>query len=183
MRLLNIDLLTVGMQLGQPLFGNGGRLLLGRGVTLTHRYLELLRSGGIPAVYVLDPDTADVAPVDPIDPELRSKSLTKLGDAFERVAKAGDALREVPPELIRAHLAEDKFCRTMVAEGTGEALCSLNETVDDLVGALEGQDVLTGLNSIKTHDQYTFMHSLDVAIMGMVLAHRAGWEGVKLRSF
>jgi HD-GYP domain-containing protein (c-di-GMP phosphodiesterase class II) len=89
----------------------------------------------------------------------------------------------VPPELLRAHLEDDKFARSLVSDGIGDAICSLADTVDDLTASLAGEKVLTGLNSIKAHDQYTFMHSLDVAIMGLVLGQRAGWDGVKLRSF
>ena len=183
MRLVNLDQLTVGMKLAQPLFGRKGRLLLAKGVALTPRYLILLRHGGVPAIYVLDDDTSDIVSADPIAPETRAKTLSKLADAFEQVARAGETLRQVPPELLRKHLEEDKFVKTLVAEGAGDALCALGKDIDNLVNGLEGHDVLTGLNSIKTHDQYTFMHSLDVTIMGLVLAHGAGWEGTKLKTF
>jgi HD-GYP domain-containing protein (c-di-GMP phosphodiesterase class II) len=183
MRLINLDQLTVGMKLAQPLFGRRGRLLLAKGVALTHRYMALLRHGGVPAIYVLDDDTSDIDSGDPIEPEARAKALTNLSDAFERVAKAGESLRQVPVELMRKHLEEDKFVKTLVADGAGDALCSLAKDVDTLVNGLQGHDVLTGLNSIKTHDQYTFMHSLDVTIMGLALASAAGWEGTKLKTF
>jgi HD-GYP domain-containing protein (c-di-GMP phosphodiesterase class II) len=45
------------------------------------------------------------------------------------------------------------------------------------------QQVLVGLNSIKTHDAYTFQHSIDVTIMGVVLAKRAGWDPARVRLF
>ena len=183
MRLVNLDQLTVGTRLAQPLFGKKGRLLLAKGVALTHRYLTLLRHIGLPAVYVLDDDTTDIESPDPIHPETRAKALSNLSDAFEQVAKAGETLRQVPAELLRKHLEEDKFVKTLVADGAGESLCSLGNDIDALVNGLEGHDVLTGLNSIKTHDQYTFMHSLDVTIMGLVLASAAGWDGTKLKSF
>jgi HD-GYP domain-containing protein (c-di-GMP phosphodiesterase class II) len=183
MRLVNLDQLTVGTRLAQPLFGKRGRLLLAKGVALTHRYLTLLHHIGLPAVYVLDDDTSDIDSPDPIAPETRAKTLSNLADAFEQVAKAGETLRQVPPELLRKHLEEDKFVKTLAADGAGEALSSLGNDIDALVNGLQGHDVLTGLNSIKTHDQYTFMHSLDVTIMGLVLANAAGWEGTKLKSF
>src|SRR4051812_1783210 len=183
MRLINLDHLTVGMKLAQPLFGKRGRLLLAQGVSLTHRYLTLLHQIGLPAIYIHDDDTSDIASPDPINPELRAKTLCNLSDAFDQVARAGETLRQVPPELLRQHLEEDKFVKTLVADGAGEALCGLGKDIDALVNDLEGHDVLTGLNSIKTHDQYTFMHSLDVTIMGLVLAHGAGWDGTKLKTF
>ncbi len=183
MRLVNLDHLHVGMKLAQPLFGKRGRLLLAKGVSLTHRYLTLLRMGGLPAVYIQDDDTSDIQSPDPIEPEVRAKTLTNLSDAFDQVARAGETLRQVPIETLRQHLEEDKFVKTLVAEGAGDALCSLTKDVEILANGLEGHDVLTGLNSIKTHDQYTFMHSLDVAIMGLVLANAAGWEGTKLKTF
>jgi HD-GYP domain-containing protein (c-di-GMP phosphodiesterase class II) len=45
------------------------------------------------------------------------------------------------------------------------------------------KDVLLGLNSIKTHDSYTFQHSLDVSIMGLLLAKKLGWDKERLRAF
>jgi HD-GYP domain-containing protein (c-di-GMP phosphodiesterase class II) len=183
MRIVNLEHLTVGMKLAQPLFGRRGRLLLAKGLALTPRYMELLHKMGVPAIYIMDDDTSDIASPDPVAPELRARTLSNLSQAFEQVAQAGERLRQVPPELLREHLAEDKFTKTLIADGAGEALCALGNDIDRLVNGLQGQDVLTGLNSIKSHDQYTFMHSLDVTIMGLVLANSAGWEGTKLKTF
>ena len=37
------------------------------------------------------------------------------------------------------------------------------------------RSVLAGLNSIKAHDSYTFQHSIDVTIMGLVVARTLNW--------
>jgi hypothetical protein len=55
--------------------------------------------------------------------------------------------------------------------------------VDHLLGELDDRDVLIGLNSIKTHDDYTYQHSIDVAIVGSLLARRAGWNRRRMRDF
>jgi HD-GYP domain-containing protein (c-di-GMP phosphodiesterase class II) len=181
--LISTEQLTPGMTLGEAVVGARGRTLLGRGVAVTARYVELLRELGIPAVYVHDPDTADVRPPCPVPQETRVRVLGNLTRAFEQVSRAGEQMRRVPLEVLRDHLADDKFANAVAGAGAADALCDLADDVDGLVDALRGQDVLTGLNSIKAHDQYTFLHSIDVTIMGLVLGQRAGWDRAKLRAF
>jgi HD-GYP domain-containing protein (c-di-GMP phosphodiesterase class II) len=55
--------------------------------------------------------------------------------------------------------------------------------VDSLIDQLMEKDVIAGLNSIKVHDNYTFQHSIDVSIMGILLARKIGWDKERLKAF
>lgn len=55
--------------------------------------------------------------------------------------------------------------------------------VDSLVDQLMNREVIVGLNSIKTHDNYTFQHCIDVTIMALVLARKIGWDKERLTIF
>jgi HD-GYP domain-containing protein (c-di-GMP phosphodiesterase class II) len=183
MRLININFIERGMRLGEPVFGPNGQMLLAKGVELTPRYLERLRSIGVPAVYIQDADTADVVVPCPITPEARARVLNNLTRAFDQVARSADVIREASSALLRQEITSERFASAITSTGMGDALGGAGQDVELMINQLSRQEVLTGLNSIKTHDRYTFMHSLDVTIMGLVLAQKAGWEKLKLRTF
>jgi HD-GYP domain-containing protein (c-di-GMP phosphodiesterase class II) len=183
MRLVNVNLIERGMRLGEPVFAPSGQMLLAKGVELTERYVERLRSIGVPAVYIHDPDTADVEVPYPIPPESRARLLNNLTRAFDQVARSAEILRQTSAALVREEISSERFAGTLTSTGAAEALAVTVNDVETMINQLSRQEVLTGLNSIKSHDQYTFMHSLDVTIMGLVLAQKAGWEKVKLKTF
>ncbi len=54
---------------------------------------------------------------------------------------------------------------------------------DEMIDQLAPREVLVGLNSIKSHDDYTFQHSIDVTIAGVLLARKAGWDRQRVRAF
>ena len=68
MHLIGIDNLEEGMQLGQNLYDEHSRLLLGRGATIRSGYVTRLREMGLPALYVQDADTADIAVPEVVQP-------------------------------------------------------------------------------------------------------------------
>ncbi|MEM6315783.1 MAG: HD domain-containing phosphohydrolase, partial [Planctomycetota bacterium] len=99
----------------------------------------------------------------------------------EKVADLRETLGEAP-DIHSPGFASD--VRTALGPA---ALQPVVESVDALlgdVGAAVGDDaVLTGLGSLRTHDSYTFDHSMDVTILGLLLAKQAGWAPVRLRPF
>jgi HD-GYP domain-containing protein (c-di-GMP phosphodiesterase class II) len=183
MRLVNVDSIERGMRLGDPVFAPTGQMLLAKGVELTSTYVERLRSLGVPAVYIQDPDTADVQIPYPIPPEARAKLLGNLTRAFEQVSRSADVIRQMSAALLRQEITAERFASAVAGTAAGAALAEVGHDVETMIHQLSRHDVLTGLNSIKTHDRYTFTHSLDVTIMGLVLAQKAGWEKLRLKTF
>ena len=183
MRLIHVANLTSGMELGDPVHGAAGQLLLAPGVKLTERYIKLLKELDIPAAYISDPDTAGISVPEPLKPKTRSKARRALSEAFERLEPAVKEFRGEPADVTAAQASSDRFSRTVRTIFGGGGFQSLIESVSSICNDLLDQRVLTGLNSIKTHDAYTFQHSIDVTIMGVVLAKRAGWDAAKVRLF
>ena len=63
-----------------------------------------------------------------------------------------------------------RFADAITSAVGANGLHAIATDMDSMLDELKGQQVLTGLNSIKAHDSYTFQHSIDVTIMGLVLA-------------
>lgn len=186
MRLIHCENLTDGMEVGDPIYGAAGQLLLAPGAKLSDRYIKLLHKLEVPAAYISDPDTAGISVPDPLKPRTRAKAGRALAEAFERLAPAANAVRgDTGPggTVSEAQASSDGFARTVRSVFGGGGFHALVESVQSICDDLRDRRVLTGLNSIKTHDAYTFQHSIDVTIMGVILARRAGWDPARVRLF
>jgi HD-GYP domain-containing protein (c-di-GMP phosphodiesterase class II) len=183
MRLIHSDNLCPGMEVGEAVHGSAGQVLLTPGVKLSDRYINLLRKFGIPAAYIADPDTAGITVPQPVTPRTRSKASHALSEAFERLTPATREFHAADSDDAQGRASGERFEKTCRSVFGGGGFRSLIESVQGVITDLLDQRVLTGLNSIKTHDAYTFQHSIDVTIMGIVLAKRAGWDAAKVRLF
>jgi len=183
MRIVNIDKISAGMRLGEAVRGARGQVLLTRGTILTAAYVATLQTLGVPAVYIADPDTADVEIPQPISAESRTRVLKNISRTFDELAEATEEMRKSSVDEMRHNLEGDLLVRAAAASGVADYLYSLSKDVDLILDELGNQEVLMGLNSIKTHDLYTFQHSIDVTIMALVLAKRARWDRARSRAF
>lgn len=176
MRLINLDAATPGMLLGECIVGAQGQVLLSRGVRLTTSYLAHLHSLGVPAVYIDDAPTHGIVPPAPIAPALRARAMQNLSKVFTnlgRSAASATTQRQPGGRIEKVSLPPDVVGQIQV----------IAADVDTLLDQLTTQEVLLGLNSIKSHDNYTYQHSIDVTVMGIVLARAAGWDRPRVRAF
>src|SRR5258708_6787908 len=88
-------------------------------------------------------------------------------DVRDQVAKAGaDVLPEVPREI---------------GEGITRQLQQLDKDAEALLGEGLETKTLAGIASLKSHDNYTFEHSVDVAFYGVVLGRRLALDRAFLK--
>lgn len=183
MQLVPIASISVGARLAQPIYGPTGMPLLNVGVELNRGYLEMLHARGTQAVWIEDADTADIEFPMPLSPQLRAKVTAHIGQSFTDISERTENLREKYVAVARKEMEASRFAdaiRSSVGDG---GLGAIARDMDGMLDELKGQQVLTGLNSIKTHDSYTFQHSIDVTIMGLVLARAMNWERSRLKAF
>ena len=183
MRLLPLHKVEIGAKLGQTIYAPSGQPLLLYGVELTGEYIEKLHERRLPALYVEDPDTSDIPIPESISPELRARAMGNLSAAFESVSHNPEKMREAYVAMAASDMGTKRFADAILAVADGEGLYRMAQDIDSMLEQLHGCDVLAGLNSIKTHDSYTLQHSIDVTIMGMVLARLQKWDRIRLRAF
>lgn len=185
MNLVNIDDIVPGMRLGEPIRGARGQVLLTRGATMTPAYVNTLRTLGVPAILVEDPDTADVEIPYPISFETRARVLKNLTRVFDELSDATAEVRKSSSDLLC--LKPDSDLRPLVRAATNSAtadcLYAVAKDVDVLLDELGNLETLVVANSIKTPDLYVFQHSIDVTVMALVLAKRARWDRARARAF
>jgi HD-GYP domain-containing protein (c-di-GMP phosphodiesterase class II) len=172
-----------GAKLGQTIFGAAGQPLLQAGVELTPEYLQTLHDRGMTSLYVEDPDTADVEVPQPLSPATRARVTANLAQAFDSITEKTASLKDAYVAVARKEMQAARFADAIRAAAGGEGLYTVAADIDSMLDELKGRSVLAGLNSIKAHDSYTFQHSIDVTIMGLVFARSLNWERWRLRAF
>ncbi|MBV9897150.1 MAG: HD-GYP domain-containing protein [Chloroflexi bacterium] len=157
------------MQLARSLYNHRGDVLLARGTTLNPAFISSINQRGYHSVYIMDGIADDVEPLGLVSQRLRSATVRNLDSMFELVATAtkpvvdqakeegAHVLREVPPKLATA--VERQMKR-------------LEDQVEQLLGEALEAHILQGVASLKSHDNYTFEHSVDVAVYGVMLGRK-----------
>ncbi|MDB4895487.1 MAG: hypothetical protein JWN15_1749 [Firmicutes bacterium] len=150
------------MRLGKSVRMPGGRILLQAGTELKAAYLEPLKRHGIAAVYVINELAPDVEPADVVSDEVRSglstdfrQLLSQLSDAFADASKRYRAQINIGP--------------------LKQAVANL---VDEL---LVDRNAVVNLQDIRTADEYTLGHSVNVCILSVLLGTALDYNVGELR--
>lgn len=139
------------MVVGRTIFGSSGQILLKQGVQLTERYIDNMRQHYIEVVYIST--GSGVTPQDVISDETRVKALTETKRVLHEV-KRGAGL-----EVERVH----------------QVLISI---IDEL---LLQDELMINLVDIRSHDEELFHHSVNVAILSVILGIELNYSEKRLK--
>jgi putative nucleotidyltransferase with HDIG domain len=178
----SVGRLRPGAVLGRTIHDAAGQPLplLVAGAVLTEGLIDALVRHGIVSVYLRDGLADDVLPEEAVSARVRATLEGHVATAFDRVAiiaaergggsggvmEAIDRLGEQPLDI--GHEGQEVIAR-------------LYDDVEQLIGEVLERDTIAGLVSLKTHNEYTFQHSVDVAVVGLLLAKRVGLPIDRLR--
>ncbi len=156
MRLISCSQITDGVELARDVVvgAPGTAPLLRAGVKLSTRYRTLLPKSGVGSVWIEDSLGEGIVVTDPLRPETRARVHRATGEAL---FAAGRALHEgagMPPAVLRS--------LTDVADGM----------VADLLAC---PDAAVALDDLSAFDSYTHRHSVQVTVLGLLIARRM-WE-------
>jgi HD-GYP domain-containing protein (c-di-GMP phosphodiesterase class II) len=152
MRPIDIEKVQSGQILGKSIFTADGRVLLREGTALTERYLKALREMQYGFIYVVDPRLPSIEVHDVIPEQLRQEAVLTIRRAFGDVAKGGVNLQAV------------------------------SEVTSRIVESIMANDALIiQMADLKSHDTYTFSHSVNVCVVGTILGVQLGLDERKLK--
>lgn len=151
MRFEFINRVVSGEVLGKSILTSDGRVLLRAGITLTNEYISKLREIGIIYIYIEDDRLADLPGEDEKLVELKKLAIENLGTIVKNV---NDKAR------------------------TKEAVKKIEQLIDYV---LESPDLGNYMLDIKTHDNYTFLHSIDTGIMSVYMGAEMNYSEDKLK--
>ncbi len=160
MRLIPVWALRPGMEVAKKVSHNKGAPLLNAGVKLEMDYIQKLKKLNIRAVYIHDHLIPDVMVEDVILEETRDQAINRVRSAF-------NALKEDNrPKLSR--LVSQKQELTNV----------LNEIINQL---LNNKNLTVNLSDIRYTDDYTFSHSVNVAVLSIMTGISLGMNKTELK--
>src|ERR1700704_5473076 len=172
------DQLEPAMQLGRSLYNHRGDVLLAYGTRLTSAFIASIRQRGYHFVYVMDGIADDVEPTGLISQRLRSKTVRNLDSMYELMTAATRPARDEAAEDGAHVLSEIPAKMESVVE---QQIKRLEADVEQLLDEALEAHILDGVASLKSHDNYTFEHSVDVAFYGVMLGRRLALDNSYLK--
>jgi HD-GYP domain-containing protein (c-di-GMP phosphodiesterase class II) len=156
MRLISCSQIRDGVELARDIVVGppGTAPLLRAGVKLSERYRTSLPKAGVGSVWIEDDLSEGIVVVEPLRPETRARVHRATGEAL---VAAGSALRD-----------GSGMSRTVM-----ESLAGVAEgMVADLLAC---PDAAVALDDLSSFDSYTHRHSVQVTVLGLLIARRM-WE-------
>ena len=148
---LPIKDLKPGMIATQSIYNTIGESILTRGVPMTQEHIDLLAAMDLTGLSVVsaDPKISVPPPADVVEETTRSDAIRKVYDTFHDLEDTG----ELDPAVLTP---------------TAQAI---------LRNALENRENLVQLTDIRLHDNYTFGHSVNVAVLSAILGSLCNVSG------
>lgn len=148
---LPIKDLKPGMVATQSIYNKKGESILTRGVPMTQEHIDLLAAMDLTGLSVVsaDPKISVPPPADVVEETTRSDAIRKVYDTFHNLEDTG----ELDPAVLTP---------------TAQAI---------LRNALENRENLVQLTDIRLHDNYTFGHSVNVAVLSAILGSLCNVSG------
>lgn len=159
MRIVPINCIKTESILAKSIYNKRGSVLLKKGIKLTESLLDKITENGIQMIYINDA-YSDGEIEDIIKPELRQKTIAAIKETYSKALissqnelKAASTLKQKNNAILRSNYIQDlnKLAQTLIDE-----ILSKTSTMINLV-------------DIKTMDDYTYEHSLNVAVLSLVL--------------
>lgn len=153
MRKILLEHAKEGDVIGRNIYSSGGNILLSAGMKLTGRYIERLQELGIWDIYIEDEMSKDIVIEDVISEETRIKARKYMAETMETI----------------------KLSRTVDAY---KAMNVVDNIMDDI---LSNKDVVINLADIRSANDYTFAHSVNVCVLSLVLGMSLDYDQLRLR--
>jgi len=157
MRLIPIEFAKPGNYLAKTIYDNDGRILLREGVVLTEVFLTRIIGLQIYSIYISD-GYSNIIIDDVIKPELRQNAIKAIKETFYSFEKYNLYSNNT-------NFNEKKFAKEKKAYF--ESIGSLSKNIIDEI--ISKKNIMINLVDIKSMDNYTYQHSVNVAIISLVL--------------
>lgn len=149
MRLVPIEYVKPNEIIGKTLYDSSGRILVKAGVVLSQGIISKIKYINILSIYIIDEYSSEEIE-DVIKPELRQKAITTIKEAFSNINRLTVA---------------DKFSKKEAAY-----FDEIGNMAEDLIeNILDNKNVLIPLVDIRSMDNYVYSHSVNVAVISLVL--------------
>lgn len=157
MRLVPVECVRENSLLGKNIYTADGRVLLRAGVELNRTRLDKIKALKIFSLYIIDEySSAEIEDV--IKPELRQKAITLIKEVFSDIERISSVHKFEKRTLSEYSQKEQTYFK------------SINEIAEALLeNVLSNKNVLLSLVDIKSMDNYTYSHCVNVAVISIII--------------
>lgn len=160
MRFVPAHCITVGMKLGEPLYNDRGDLMLSEGQILTQEYIDAIYRLQYNGIYIDDDISKDLEIIGLISEKMKADTVKAFKNTFIHFQKSD--LNTLPNKR------NDRIRRDM-----DKMRLQIESIVDEIC---KKKDVMINMIDIKAFDDYTYYHSVNVAVLSVVLGVAMGLE-------
>ena len=169
MRLIPIEAVKEGTHLAKTLFDDNGRILLREGVQLSGKFIKRIQDMGIFSIYIND-GYSSVEIEDIIKPEIRQKSVKILKDTFSTIEKLNSTTNNSSYKSKNNQLKEKETYFNSITE-------IANNILEELTSR---KNIMINLVDIKSRDNYTYQHCVNVAVLSLTLGIKLNLNNIEL---
>ncbi len=166
--------LKPGMKLDHPVVDRLGHILVARGAELDEYVINSMIKLGIMTVYIQEGEP---------DSEEEESGLQISDKAKQNIEKlyTEDRSKVTLDESVRKRVAEG--IQYIYSDTSSDELANTTTNIaDDLMSAINANDAIAiDISALKTSDEYTFKHSVDVATIAMIIAKKQGLSQEEIR--
>lgn len=160
MRLVPIECVQEGTFLAKTIYDNDGRVLLREGVKLTNLFISRIKYIKVLSVYIND-EYSDNIIEDVIKPELRLKAVKTIKDTFTSFEKYN---MNISSKNLSSNSKKDFIKERQ------NYFDSIGKIAEDIMEELIlKKNVLVNIVDIKSLDNYTYQHSVNVAVLSLAI--------------
>lgn len=156
MRIVPLSHVKEDYILGKTIYDDQGRVLLMKGVYLKSGLVQRLKELGYSSVYIKDGlSTGEIDDI--VKPQIRQKAVSTLSKIISDLTKLSEA-------------ENDEKKLKGLKEKTYKNVDTLKNVSYEIVNELMARkDVMVNLVDIKSSDNFTYAHSVNVAVLSLVL--------------
>lgn len=157
--------LKPGMKIDQSVVDRMGRNLVARGAVLDEYVIDAMIKMGVMSVYIQDGEAEPEEEKLPVSPAAE-KNIAHLRTEDRSSVTLSNSIRKRVAEGIQ--YIYNNTASADLADAT-------DSIATDLMTAIESNNAIAiDISALKTSDEYTFKHSVDVATIAMILAKQQG---------
>jgi HD-GYP domain-containing protein (c-di-GMP phosphodiesterase class II) len=152
-RAVSVDKVKPGMEVGRNIYSAKGNILLSKGITLTEKYIGRLKDFGIMSLYVASKNCSEIEVNDFVSERTRSEALT------------------ITKQTLKI------FHTTSMLN-----ISKINDVIEKIIAEVtNNRDLLANFMDIRSLNDYTFAHSVNVAVLSLVTGLNLGLPQKKLK--
>lgn len=166
MRLVPIQSVKEGSILAKTIYDSEGRVLLKEGTELKDAIIKKIQFLNIYTIYINDKYSNEVIE-DIIKPQIRQQAIKKVRNVFYNLEDYNKNLNDYQGQNLYKRSEKDFQSIQYVAR----------ELIEEI---LSRKNIMIGLVDIKSFDDYTYQHSVNVAVISLIIGIKMNFHKYEL---